>query len=402
MRLRLIPWLVVFLAAVLTAASLALYFYVRQDIVERTELRIANWADDLLVDIAERPDAFLRHPEKFILPSQSSEFAGSRVLVQLVDKHGRLLARSPGLKLSALPFTPGEDDVLKDMEMEDGTRLKVYQRRIDIEGRQLGYLIVGANSSDIPGMLRNLRNVLIVISLCLLVLIGFGAAAFTSASLLERQRRFLSFASHELRTPLAVIAGHAEVALRQERTPSGYQEALRTIKEESDWMNKLVANFLFLSRSEAGVERLKKITFNLGELLADAASALKQRYPGKTLTLVLPPEADICADPDRVRQVVNNLLENAAKYTAADGRIAVKLSAPGRDYVLEITDDGPGIEPRLQRKIFDPFYRIEQKAHEGMGLGLAISQWIVTAHGGRIGVKSEPGRGTTFTVRLPK
>ena len=402
MRLRLIPFLVIFLAVVLAGAALTLYFYVQQNLVERTELRISNWADDLLVDIAEQPESFLKQPEKFILPSQSSEFAGSRVLVQLMDDKGRLLARSPGLKLNALPFTLGEDDVLKDFELEDGTRLKIYQRQIDVGGRVLGYVIVGANSSDIPGVLNNLRNVLVVVMLGALALIGFGVYAFTSASLLERQRKFLDFASHELRTPLSVIAGHAEVALRREQSPAGYQETLRTIKEESDWMNKLVANFLFLSRSEAGGERPKKSLFNFGELLTDAASALKKRYPRKDLTLVLPPEAGIKADPDRIRQLVNNLLENAAKYTAEDGRIGIKLSADPTGYTLEVGDNGVGIAPPLRKKIFDPFYRIDQKANEGMGLGLAISRWIVAAHGGRISVRSEPGRGSTFTVYLPK
>ena len=402
MRGRLIYWLIVFLAAVLAVSSLALYFYVRQDLVERTELRISNWADDLLVDIAEKPDLFQKQPAEFILPSQSNEFAGSRMLVQLMDGQGRLLARSPGLKLSALPFTLGEDDILKDIELEDGTRLKIYQRRIEVEGKVLGYIIVGANSSDIPGVLHNLRNVLIVIMFSTLVLIGFGVAAFTSASLLERQRKFLSFASHELRTPLSVIAGNAEVALRRDLTPDEYKEALQAIKEESDWMNKLVANFLFVSRSEMGGEKPKKTAFNFGDLLTDSASALKKRYPGKNLTIVLPAEAEINADPDRIRQVINNLLENAASHTAENGKIEIRLSAQPRSYVLEIADNGVGIEPRLQKKIFDAFYRIEQKENEGMGLGLAITKWIVAAHGGRIEVKSEPGRGATFKVYLPK
>jgi signal transduction histidine kinase len=402
MRGRLIYWLIVFLAVVLAASSLALYFYVRQDLVERTELRISNWADDLLVDIAEKPDLFLKQPAEFILPSQSNEFAGSRMLVQLMDDQGKLLARSPGLKLSALPFTLGEDDILKDIELEDGTRLKIYQRQIDVGGRVLGYIIVGANSSDIPGVLHNLRNILIVIMLGALVLIGFGVAAFTSASLLERQRKFLSFASHELRTPLSVIAGNAEVALRRELAPEEYRETLRTIKEESDWMNKLVANFLFVSRSEMGGERPKKVKFNFGELLTDSASALKKRYPGKNLTIVLPAEAEIRADPDRIRQVVNNLLENAASHTAENGKIEIRLIAQSRSYVLEIADNGVGIEPHLQKKIFDAFYRIEQADNEGMGLGLAITKWIVATHGGRIEVRSAPGQGATFTIYLPK
>lgn len=402
MRFRLISWLIIFLAAVLAASSLALYFYVQRSLVESAELRISNWADDLLVDIAEKPELFQKHPAEFVLPSKSNEFAGSRMLVQLMDDKGKLLARSPGLKLSALPFTLGEDDILKDIELEDGTRFKIYQRQIDVEGKILGYIIVGSNSSYIYGVLHNLRNVLIVVMLCLLVILGFGVGSFTSLGVIERQRKFLSFASHELRTPLSVIAGNAEVALRRELSTEEYKEALQNIKDESDWMSKLVANFLFVSRSEMGGEKPKKVRFNFGELLTEAASALKKRYPHKNLTLVLPPEAEIKADPDRIRQVVNNLLENAATYTAENGKIGIKLAAqPGR-YILEIADNGIGIEQKLQKKIFDAFYRIEQKENQGMGLGLAITKWIVNAHGGRIAVRSAKGKGTTFTVSLPK
>jgi signal transduction histidine kinase len=100
--------------------------------------------------------------------------------------------------------------------------------------------------------------------------------------------------------------------------------------------------------------------------------------------------------------VVNNLLENAASHTAENGKIGIKLADGPTGYVLEIADNGSGIEPQLQKKIFDAFYRIEQKENEGMGLGLAITKWIVASHGGRIEVKSEKGRGATFTVYLPK
>ncbi|MDD5594576.1 MAG: HAMP domain-containing sensor histidine kinase [Candidatus Margulisbacteria bacterium] len=402
MRFRLISWLTLFLAIVLLGSSLVLYFYLKQNLIESAELRLSNWADDSLVEIAENPGLFQKNPAKFILPAKTNEFAGSRMLVQFMDRSGQLLARSPGLKLNSLPFSIGDDDVLKEVVLEDGTQLKVYQRLINVEGKDLGYIIVGLHTSYITGVLDNLRNILIVVMFCVLVILGLGVNAFASLNVIERQKRFLSFASHELRTPLSIISGNAELALRGDPAREEYKETLKTIKEESDWMNKLVANFLFVSRSEMGGEKPKKMNFNFGELLAEAASSLKKRYPSKNITINLPDEATIKADPDRLRQVVNNLLENAASHTSADGKIAITLSDRPRQYVLEIADNGTGIEKTLQKKIFDAFYRIEQKENEGMGLGLAITKWIVASHGGRIEVKSEKGLGAAFTVYLPK
>lgn len=401
MRFRLIALLIVFLALVLGIASFVLYYSIKANLIEGVELRISNLADDIVVDIAETPDLFRKDPAKFVIPSKSNELIASRLLVQFMDRDGNLLARSPGLVRNLLPFSKDEDDVLKDVELEDGARFKFYQRKIEVNGRDFGYVIVGTPVSYIYGVLNNLRNILLLIGAGILVILVFGVNAFASMDIIARQKKFLSFASHELRTPLSVISGTAEVALRGDLPPI-YKKTLSDIKEESDWLSRLVANFLFISRNEMGKEKINKIKFNLGDLVTEAASAIKQRYPDKNFTLNLPAEAQIKADPDRLRQVINNLLENAAKYTGDNGKIDLTLKALPGQFVLEVSDNGIGIKKKLQSKIFDPFYRIEQRDNVGMGLGLAITKWIVAAHGGRIKVKSEKGCGTTFTVFLPK
>lgn len=400
MRLRLIPSLVILLTVILIIAALTLYYNFNRTVEGETELHLYNWADNLLLEISANPGFFKKKPSSFIFSATGNEFTSSGVLVQFMDKDGKLLARSPNLKQNSLPFTKGDDDILKDVELSDGTKLKIYQRAIETEGQDLGFVVVGISTSQMAHNLENLRNLLVVVIFCTAVFLGISINALVLSDVLRNQRKFLSFVSHELRTPLSVISGNTELALRKKLTTQEYEQALSVIKEEAEWMNRLVSNLLMVFRSQAGAEKLNQTRFNLGELIAEAASSLKKRYPERNIILNLPEEAEIKADPDRIKQVVNNLLENAARNTAADGRIAVKLISEPKQFVLEVSDNGKGIDKDLQKRIFNAFYRIEQKK-EGVGLGLAISRWVVEAHGGKIRVDSEPGRGATFTVYLP-
>lgn len=167
-------------------------------------------------------------------------------------------------------------------------------------------------------------------------------------------------------------------------------------------MNKLVSNLLLIFRSSTGVQKIIKTDFNLGDLLADCASNLKKSYPQKQLTLNLPAEAEIRADEDYLKRVINNLLENAAKNTAPDGEIDIKLSASADHFVLKVKDNGIGMKKEQQKQIFNAYYQVEQGKAGGVGLGLAIVKWAVDAHKGKISIESEPGKGATFTVTLPK
>lgn len=236
----------------------------------------------------------------------------------------------------------------------------------------------------------------------LFVIVGFSVSFIARMGILENQKRFLSFTSHELRTPLSVISGHAEVALRNEMDSSQYKETLRLIRDESVWMNRLVSNLLSFFRSESGAEKLHKKEIHLSEIIVSEASSIKSRYPKKKITLKLNSEDSIMADPDQMKKVVSNLLDNAAKYTADDGSILVSLENEKDRLILKVKDDGVGIKSDTQNKIFEPYFRIEGAPSKGMGLGLAITKWVVQAHGGTISVSSRTGEGSTFTVSLPR
>lgn len=391
-----------FIAVILVTSSLALYFYIDKVMGESVELRLFNLADNLLLDIAKNPDHFKKHPSDFLFSSSPNEFTSSGVLVEFIDPDGKVLSRSPGLKYQFLPFNKNEDDVIKDIEMEDGTELKVYQRMIEVEGEKFGYLVVGAPTSQMYHTLTRIREMLAILMLCAIVIMGFGLNAIVSADAINNQRKFLSFVSHELRTPLAVISGHAEVALRERTNDPLLKESLTTIKEESDWMNRMVSNLLLIFRSRRGIQKLDKTVFNLGEMLADCSSSIKKIYPGKIITLNLPEEAEIKADADQIKRLITNLIENAAKNTPPDGRIDVSLDSKPKTFILKVTDNGTGINKEFQKKIFDAFYQVEKENKAGVGLGLAISKWIVDAHRGKIEVRSDPGKGSEFTVTLPR
>jgi signal transduction histidine kinase len=392
----------VFIAGILIFSSVTLYSFVEQKLEQWVELRLLNWADNLLIDIQQAQDRFKANPSNFIFSSTGNEFTSSGILVQFMDTNGKILAKSPSLKRNSLPFAINEDDILKDVEMSDGTNLKTYQRSIEFDDRKLGYLVVGIPTSQFHNAVNNLRVILAIVMTCTIIIMAFGINGIMSYESIRNQRKFLSFASHELRTPISVISGHAEVSLRGKTLPPECRETLNTIKEEADGLNNLVSDLLLIFRTQSGVQKIKKQYFNLSELLADCTSAVKKRYPRKNITLNLPQDSQIKADEAQMKKLINNLLENAAKFTPENGIVKIDLESQPSGFVLNVRDNGIGIKKELQKNIFNAFYQVEQGKSGGVGLGLAIAKWVVDAHRGKIRIFSEEGKGTQFTVSIPK
>jgi len=378
-----------------------MYSYYRVQLIKGLEFRMVRAADNILAAIAKRPGLFRHDPEHFLFASSTNEFTSGAILVQFMSIDGELGARSPSLISFHLPFTLGEDDVIKDVEIEDGTKLKVYQRLIVVRGQKLGYVVVGLPTTQSYHNLEILRNIIAVMTIVTVIILGYSINAVISHNLMTNHRRFLSFASHELRTPLAIIIGNAEIALKQHQKED-YETALNTIKDEAEWMKRLVANLLLIFRSQAGSEIIMAAPFNFSDILTEEVSSISRRYPNKLLNLQLPETAEFLADPDKIRQVVRNLLDNAAKYTDESGRIGIYLTINRRLAILTIEDNGSGMDPVAQRHIFDAYYRLNYTDSDGAGLGLAIVKSIVEAHGGRITVESTVDKGTKFVVEIPK
>ena len=237
------------------------------------------------------------------------------------------------------------------------------------------------------------------------VMLGNIEQAFEArAASEERLRRFLADASHELRTPLTSIRGYAEMFDRGARDrPEDLATSMRQIQAEADRMSELVSDLLLLARLDR--ERpIEREPVDLAVVAEEAVAALRVSVQDRQVTLTSEGPAIVTGDDGRLRQVVDNLLTNAARHTPAGTPVDVRVRADAAYVVLEVTDRGQGIAPAEQAHIFEPFHRADPsraRTTGGVGLGLAIVAAIVRAHGGAVGVDSDGASGSTFWVRLP-
>ena len=218
---------------------------------------------------------------------------------------------------------------------------------------------------------------------------------------------FFSSISHELRTPLHSIAGFTKLMLQDKvSAPETQREFLTIIDEQSEHLGKLIDSLLDVSRLESGHFEIQKQRLSLKDMIHDAAHEL---YPlinekGIVLSENIPaalPEVE--ADRERLRQAMTNLLSNAIKFSPDGGNIIVKAEDKGNELLVQVTDHGIGIPKEALRHLFERFYRVKTPAGVGgAGLGLYITKQIVEAHGGRIWVESELGKGSTFYFTVPK
>jgi two-component system, OmpR family, sensor kinase len=217
-------------------------------------------------------------------------------------------------------------------------------------------------------------------------------------------RQFVADASHELRTPLAAIRGYAELSRRSRQPiPAELAHVLGRVESEAKRMTVLVEDLLLLARLDAG-RPLAHDPVDLTMLIVDAVSDAHATGPGHIWQLDLPEEpVTVIGDGARLHQVLANLLANARTHTPEGSTVTVGVSATAEAAELRVIDDGPGIQAQLQSHIFERFARGDSsrsRAAGSTGLGLSIVHAVVTAHGGRVSVQSQPGR-TVFTVLLP-
>lgn len=230
------------------------------------------------------------------------------------------------------------------------------------------------------------------------------------ARYLEQNRQFTAHAAHELRTPLAAIQSSLEVTLLCDRTVDEYKEELLELLEEFNQLRLLVNQLLMLAEGDAGQLCTVREPTRFDQVVGRAMEMFQVVSEVKEVTLEAKrlDSVSLLADASALRQVVNNLLDNAIKHTPAGGRVILELryDGPASECVLCVQDTGTGIDATDLPHIFERFYRtdksrVRDRLHQGTGLGLSICQAIVEAHDGTITAQSSPGEGATFTVRLP-
>ncbi len=324
------------------------------------------------------------------LDGYRDEFGNSDAQFRILDAQGRLIAGQPGkgmppIASASLPRGFPEGHV--ELYFSDGD---VFSRAAD---RQITiYIWTGV--------------------LVILLLIAVGAFAVQAVGRQIRLNRmkndFIATVSHELKTPLASMRLLVDTLLEgRTRDEAHAGEYLRMIARENERLTRMIENFLSFSRMERNKNAFTIAPASPVEIVEDAVDSVCTKYRANQCRLEteladgLP---EIPADHDAIVTVLINLLDNACKYTADDKQIRLSLFREDDEVCFAVADNGIGMSRRQVRRIFDSFYQVDDslsRAAQGCGLGLSIVHFIVNAHKGRIEVDSEPGKGSTFTVRLP-
>jgi signal transduction histidine kinase len=222
----------------------------------------------------------------------------------------------------------------------------------------------------------------------------------------ERQRRFTGDASHQLRTPIASILGQADVALRRTRSTEDYERTLKTVRQQATHLQSIVESLLFLARadSEGRVDRFDLV--EASTVLDDLQKSWAEHIRSSDLQIqcTITGSKSLRVQPVLFAELINILINNACKFSEPGTPIVIQLLEEGQSLIFEIRDQGIGISESDLGQVFRPFFRSRetiQRGIEGTGLGLSIALRLALAMGGTLSVKSRPGQGSCFSLRLP-
>jgi two-component system, OmpR family, manganese sensing sensor histidine kinase len=285
---------------------------------------------------------------------------------------------------------------------------------VQYRGQRIGYLQLAIPLAQVE---QDLQQDLWVSLLCILVaLIIIAVTAWALGGLAmqpiqaayQHLQRFTADASHELRTPLAAILSNAQVGLlAPQQAGDRKHQRLEKIAESAKSMNVLLGNLLFLARHSGRLASESRQPIELNQMLKEIVGdpTIQSTAQSLQLNLELPNSAVIVqANRELLHQAIVNLIVNACKYTPAGGQVRVRLLTQFRQAIVQVEDTGIGISEADLPHIFERFYRVNQaRSREtgGSGLGLAIAQQIIEAHGGRLTVQSQLGKGSIFQIMLP-
>jgi heavy metal sensor kinase len=343
---------------------------------------------------------------------------------------------------------------LVTMAISSGQNIRLYSQPLSSHQRIIGAVLVGAALSPLENTLRQVSIELLVLAPLVLVLgivgsfwlakrafrpitrlttiartiqqgdlhsrvpvpytndevhllaVTFNEMIDHIEKLLSHQRRFLSDASHELRTPVAALRSMTEVALAQPRSIEDYTLLLQEMNGQMERLGHLITSLLMLARADEGQINFEREMLHLDVLAEAVVTTLEPLAAERGIALHKQIETNVTVmgDEARLMQVVMNLLDNALTYTDTNGTVTLLLEKTSTHALLRVRDTGCGIPTEHLPHIFERFYRVDRarsRSVGGAGLGLAITQWIVTMHEGTMTVESHPGKGSQFSVTLP-
>lgn len=416
-------------------------------------LRVAATLEDQLSESLDgQMEALTEHPESE-RPAAANRVVGES-LAQVLDLDGEPIGSSPqvvGVLVDAgdLPETDGQEVVvdrvveLRDDDETDNESVKLQLRR---DGMQV--LVVGTPRDDADNALDGVRTQLLIggpLALLLASLLGYlvagtalrpiermrsRAATISTESHgerlpvpdaddevrrlgltlnemldrldegMQRERRFVAEASHELRTPLALLRVELDLALSRARTNEELVAALGSASEEVDRLTRLARDLLVLASSDEQRLPLERSQFDLRELATAVVGRFATAAEGRRVRVTGDIPLPVTADRERLDQVVGNLLDNALRHGGGD--VTIDARQQDGQVVIEVSDEGPGFAAGFRDRAFDRFSRGSGSRADGRGLGLAIVQAIVRAHGGQVAIDDRPGgAGAVVCVRLP-
>ncbi|MFT3909118.1 MAG: ATP-binding protein [Ferruginibacter sp.] len=219
----------------------------------------------------------------------------------------------------------------------------------------------------------------------------------------QQQQNFMIAITHELKTPIAVTKLNLETLQKRKLDDAQQQRLLQNTMQEANRLNALCNNMLLSSQIEAGGYRMTNEEINMSDLVESCISDFKTRFPQREIESDISEETFIIADSLLIQMAVNNLIDNALKYSSKENKVMITLLKDKANLELKVTDEGPGIDDSDKKKVFEKFYRVGNEATKrakGTGLGLYLTKRIVAAHHGKIFITNNHPTGSVFTIQL--
>lgn len=334
--------------------------------------------------------------------------------IRFFDLEGNLLAKA-GETAPGLPF---ERLSTRYQPLRDRAGNRYHQVSLPLKnrwGQPWGYLKVGRSLTEYDGHLQAIQLFLALGLPITLVLVGIASWTLAGVAMepvyrsYEQLRQFSADVAHELRTPISALQATVETTLGADHSLAEADGTLEIIQRQNRRLIHLIQDLLLLSRMELGGSALTPRTLcYLNDLVNDLAEEFASLALAAGLTLQGESAASepvwVLGNEDHLYRLVGNLLSNALQHTPRGGTVTLRLKRGKQQAILQVEDTGIGIDPSEQERIFERFYRLDSARSRrtgGAGLGLAIARAIAQEHDGSLGVKSQPGRGSVFTLTLP-